>query len=195
MPFITIPNLPPAISLSGTEPLEIVQGGTSVRTTTQAIANLNTTAGTVTSVALSPGSTGLTVTGSPITTTGTFTLGGVLSTANGGTGTTSPNLTAGTNITITGTWPNQTITAGQGAAYAPILLSTLWTSVPSISRLAISGTGTVTIDTKDLAGNITLAVLTYSVTGATFQVNFPFYGTSAASIRATYTGTASAEVF
>jgi len=38
---IQIPNLPVAISLSGTEQVEIVQAGTSARTTTQAIANLN----------------------------------------------------------------------------------------------------------------------------------------------------------
>jgi hypothetical protein len=37
---IQIPNLPVAISLSGTEQVEIVQSGTSARTTTQAIANL-----------------------------------------------------------------------------------------------------------------------------------------------------------
>jgi hypothetical protein len=45
--------------------------------------------GTVTSVALSGGTTGLTVTGSPITTTGTITLAGTLATANGGTNLTS----------------------------------------------------------------------------------------------------------
>lgn len=44
--------------------------------------------GTVTSVGLSAGSTGLTVAGpNPITTSGTFTLGGILNVANGGTGT------------------------------------------------------------------------------------------------------------
>lgn len=44
--------------------------------------------GTVTSVGLSTGSTGLTVAGpNPITTSGTFTLGGILNVANGGTGT------------------------------------------------------------------------------------------------------------
>jgi hypothetical protein len=43
-------------------------------------------AGTVTSVALSPGSTGFSVSGSPITTNGTFTLSGTLVAANGGTG-------------------------------------------------------------------------------------------------------------
>lgn len=42
--------------------------------------------GTVTSVALSAGTTGLSVTGSPITTSGTFTLAGTLAVANGGTG-------------------------------------------------------------------------------------------------------------
>lgn len=42
--------------------------------------------GTVTSVAASGGTTGLTFTGSPITTSGTLTLGGTLGVANGGTG-------------------------------------------------------------------------------------------------------------
>jgi hypothetical protein len=46
-------------------------------------------AGTVTSVAVSGGTTGLTVTGSPITTSGTITLGGTLAIANGGTGATT----------------------------------------------------------------------------------------------------------
>lgn len=46
----------------------------------------STTNGTVTSVALSGGTTGLTVTGSPITTAGTITLAGTLAVANGGTG-------------------------------------------------------------------------------------------------------------
>jgi hypothetical protein len=45
--------------------------------------------GTVTSVALSGGSTGLTVSGSPITTSGTITLAGTLAVANGGTGSAS----------------------------------------------------------------------------------------------------------
>lgn len=45
--------------------------------------------GTVTSVAASGGTTGLTFTGSPITTSGTLTLGGTLAKANGGTGASS----------------------------------------------------------------------------------------------------------
>ena len=56
--------------------------------TTAYVDNQVSTAGTVTSVALSV-PTGLTVTGSPITTSGTITIGGTLSVANGGTGATT----------------------------------------------------------------------------------------------------------
>ena len=41
---------------------------------------------------------------------------GQLPVANGGTGTATPSLVQGTNITITGTWPNQTIAASGGGA-------------------------------------------------------------------------------
>ena len=59
----------------------------------------------------SGGSTGLT----PATaTTGAVTLGGTLAVASGGTGTASPSLVAGTNVSITGTWPNQTVNATGG---------------------------------------------------------------------------------
>lgn len=47
--------------------------------------------GTVTSVSASGGTTGLTLTGGPITTSGTLTLGGTLAIANGGTGSATQN--------------------------------------------------------------------------------------------------------
>ena len=50
---------------------------------------VGTGAGSVTSVAVSPGTTGLTVSGSPITSSGTITIGGTLALANGGTGATT----------------------------------------------------------------------------------------------------------
>jgi hypothetical protein len=53
--------------------------------------------GTVTSVAMSGGTTGLTTTGGPIITSGTFTLGGTLAVANGGTNATTAS-GARTNI-------------------------------------------------------------------------------------------------
>jgi len=54
---------------------------------------------------------------------------GTLAVANGGTGTATPSLVQGANVTITGTWPNQTIaastpssgiTAGQSISFAMI---------------------------------------------------------------------------
>jgi hypothetical protein len=38
----------------------------------------------------------------------------VLPVANGGTGTTTPGIVAGTNVTVTGTWPNQTVNSTGG---------------------------------------------------------------------------------
>jgi hypothetical protein len=63
--------------------------------------------GTVTSVNVSGGTTGLTATGGPITAAGTITLGGTLAVANGGTGAT--NLTAAFNALA----PSQTGNAGK----------------------------------------------------------------------------------
>jgi hypothetical protein len=112
--------------------------------------NVSAGTGTVTSVGLSGGTTGLTTTGSPITTTGTITLGGTLAVANGGTGTATPSLVAGTNITsITGTWPNQTINASGGAgtvtsvaATVPAFLSVAGSPITTTGTLAISLSGT-----------------------------------------------------
>ena len=57
----------------------------------------------------------------PIATTSTPTFGSLtltnpLTVANGGTGTTTPGLVAGTNITITGSWPDQTINSTSGGS-------------------------------------------------------------------------------
>jgi hypothetical protein len=97
----------------------LTQGGTTTITGTYpnfTISSADQYAGTVTSVSGAGGSTGLTLTGGPITGSGTLTLGGTLAVANGGTGTASPSLVAGTNVTISGSWPNQTVnsTAGGG---------------------------------------------------------------------------------
>ena len=39
---------------------------------------------------------------------------GIVAVANGGSGTATPSIVAGTNVTVTGTWPNQTIAAAGG---------------------------------------------------------------------------------
>lgn len=65
---------------------------------------------------LSDGSSGTAVFGQLDLTLGVT---GLLPVAHGGTGTASPSLVAGTNVTITGAWPNQTVnaTGGGGMVY------------------------------------------------------------------------------
>ena len=100
--------------------------------------------GTVTSVAVSGGTTGLTTSGGPITAAGTITLAGTLAVANGGTGTTTPSIVAGTNVTVSGTWPNQTInaTGGGGMTYPGAGIANSTGSAWGTSYTT-SGTGTV----------------------------------------------------
>ena len=88
--------------------------------------------GTVTSVAVSGGSTGLTTSGGPITTSGTITIGGTLAVGSGGTGVgtvatdniltgngTSP-LTAESTLTYNGSQLTHTMTpSGNFTGYAP----------------------------------------------------------------------------
>jgi hypothetical protein len=87
--------------------------------------------GGVTSVAGTGTVNGITLTGT-VTSTGSLTLGGTLANvnlasqvtgtlpiANGGTGTTTPAIVAGTNVTVSGSWPNQTINAAGSAQVYP----------------------------------------------------------------------------
>jgi hypothetical protein len=86
------------ITLAGT--LAVANGGTGATSAASALTNLGaypasnpsgytSNAGTVTSVNVSGGSTGLTTSGGPVTASGTITIDGVLSVANGGTSSTS----------------------------------------------------------------------------------------------------------
>ena len=72
---------------------------------------------------------------------------GIVALANGGTGTATPSLVAGTNISITGTFPNQTITAsGAAGAVTQIVAGTNVTISPA------GGTGVVTINSSGGGG-------------------------------------------
>lgn len=69
---------------------------------------------------------------------------GLLPVANGGTGTATPSLVAGTNITITGTWPNQTIdSAGGGGMVYPAAGIANSTGSAWGTSYSTSGSGTV----------------------------------------------------
>ena len=154
----TTPNL----SLTGTVP--VANGGTGT-TTPSLVAGTSVTIsgtwpnqtinaagsgfGTVTSVGMTVPSF-LSVSGSPVTSSGTLAVtlsGTALPIANGGTGTTSPSIVAGSNISVTGSWPNQTIaTTGSGAvltvnAYTSSTTWTVPTGVTSILCEVIGGGG------------------------------------------------------
>jgi hypothetical protein len=122
--------------------------------------------GGVTSVNVSGGTTGLTTSGGPITTSGTITLGGVLAVASGGTGAT----TAAAALTSLGAYPasnpnnynvgtvtNVTVTAVDGIT-ASVGTST---TTPAISL----GLGAITPTSVAATGTVTGTNLTGSSTG------------------------------
>lgn len=133
--------------------------------------------GTVTSVAVSGGSTGLTTSGGPVTTSGTITLAGTLATGNGGTGGTATP-TAGTIPYGTGTalGYSATGTSGQvltsGGSGAPT-----WTTV--------TGTGTVTSVAQSFTGGLIsvsgspiTAAGTLALTVAGTSGGVPYFGSA-----------------
>lgn len=74
------------------------------------------------------------------------------------------------------------------------LLNGLWVRLPATYGLILGGTGTVTLETRDRAGAITAFGEVYS-TSSTETVRYPYFGPSAAFVRATLTETATAEIF
>jgi len=129
--------------------------------------------GTVTSVDISGGTTGLTTSGGPVTTAGVITLGGTLAVGSGGTGaTTLTGILKGT-----GTTPITIATAGTDYQ-APITLTTIGTSgaatfigntlnIPSYA----TGSGTVTkvsvVSANGLAGTVANDTTTPAITLST----------------------------
>ena len=146
-------------------------------------AGYTTNVGTVTSVAAT-GGTGISITGSPITTSGTITITN-----------TAPDqtvaLTASTGISVTGTYPNFTITNTSPSSGG---------TVTSVAALTIGTTGT---DLSSSVANstttpvITLNVPTASATnrGALSSADWSTFNSKQGTITLTTTGTSGAATF
>ncbi len=90
---------------------------------------------------------------------------------------------------------DQFILAARGqTTWNGVSFSGEWISAPSIFRLRLVGTGTITVDSRDRLGAITTAVETYTISGATNQIEFPWLGDGAVEMRVTYPATATVEV-
>lgn len=113
--------------------------------------------GTVTSVDVSGGTTGLSTTGGPVTTSGTITLSGILTAAHGGTGTTALPTNGqllignGTGYTLANLTAGGTVTITEGAGSINISAADQYTgTVTSVgfsggtTGLTISGTSPIT---------------------------------------------------
>ena len=69
-----------------------------------------------------------------------------------------------------------------------------WRLFPPMVRLLVKGTGTCSIDSRDVDGNITTAVDEFSVSNSTGEMFYTFPGDSAVYIRAVLTGSCSVEM-
>lgn len=131
----------------GTSPIKVYADAVTHRL----LVSVTGDAGTVTSVDVSGGTTGLTNSGGPITTSGVITLAGTLAVANGGTGATS---STGSGSVVLSTSPTFT---------TPILGSATTTG---LSTAIVTKTGTYTATTADFT------ILCDATTGS-FSVNLP----------------------
>lgn len=137
--------------------------------------------GSVSSVALSGGTTGLTATGGPITTSGTITLGGTLAIGYGGTGLNSTpsngqlligNGTNYTLATLTGTANQLAVTNGSGSITLSLPSQVNATNVAVSGQLQTS-TATVAAAGSNQGGATALTASSVVVTSGTGGVALP----------------------
>ncbi len=152
--------------------------------------------GTVTSVDVSGGTTGLTTAGGPVSSSGTITLGGTLGVANGGTGratggTAYALIAAGT--TATGVQQSLAVGAttdilvGGGAAALPAWTTASGSGAPVRATSPTLVTPTLGVATATSVNGNTLTTGTWTLTGAaakvlTFSNTLTLTGTDGSSV-------------
>ena len=129
---VTNPSTTPKIG-----DIRIIDGNISMYSSVSAgwvrLAGSGSGTGSVTSVAISGGSTGLTTTGSPITTSGTIILGGTLAVANGGTGVTTSTGSGANVLSI-----SPLFTGTPGSPTAPVGTNTTQLATTAFVAAAVS---------------------------------------------------------
>jgi hypothetical protein len=190
-------GLPLTTGVTGTLP--VANGGTGVTSSTGTGSTVLSTSPTlVTPVLGTPASATLTnATGLPLTTGVT----GLLPVANGGSGTATPSLVAGTNVSITGTWPNQTINSsggGGGGMVYPGAGIPLSTGAAWGTSYGTTGTGDVVLSTSPTLVTPALgtpsSVTLTNATGLPVSTGISGLGTGVATALAVNVGSAGAPV-
>lgn len=143
--------------------------------------------GTVTSVDGSGGTTGLTVTGGPITTTGTLTLGGTLGVANGGTGKTTFS-TAG-YVKANGTTALTSVSSIPGTDITGDISGTA-SNVTGIVAVVNGGTGSNSASTARTALGLAIGTDVLAPNGSAASLtSFPTLNQSTTGTASNVTGT------
>jgi hypothetical protein len=98
----------------------------------------------------------------------------ILPVALGGTGTSDPSLIAGTNITITGAWPDQTINStgggGGGSSFTPVTKTANYTAVAFNLVMVDTTGGPVTIQLPLSASNSGMSIIVQKISSDTNAV-------------------------
>jgi hypothetical protein len=109
---------------------------------------------------------------------------GIVAVANGGSGTATPSLVAGTNVTITGTWPNQTVAASVSnrvVSYTDatsITINADTTDMATMANTQAAGTFTLNAPTGAVVNGQKLLFRMTSTNVQTFSWNAVFRGST-----------------